>query len=106
MPRKDWPTANSAVVDTETGTVYQGVSGQPLPTTIHPYLAERMPVPSLERWQVANCAEFKAVNDALVNGARIEKLEVHTVRTKKGEAYPRCKNCRLTVDGPTVTSDP
>ncbi|MEH2135828.1 hypothetical protein [Nostoc sp.] len=52
------------------------------------------------------CAEFKAVNDALLDGANIKDLEVHTVRTRSGEAYPRCRNCRKTIDSPNVTSDP
>ncbi len=106
LPRKDRPTANAAVVDKTTGKIYYGNAGKPLPTTVDPYLAERMPNPSLENWEVANCAEFKAVNDALLNGARIENLEVYTVRTKTGEAYPRCKNCRITTDGTNVTSEP
>ena len=106
LPKKDRPTATAAVVDTRTGKVYYGTSGKPLPTTIDEYLAERMPVPSEELWEVSNCAEFKAVNDALLDGANIRNLEVHTVRTRSGEAYPRCRNCRKTIDGPNVTSDP
>ncbi|NEU71100.1 hypothetical protein PI95_000535 [Hassallia byssoidea VB512170] len=103
---KKAPTATAVAVDTETGKVYYGTSGKPLPTTIDEYLAERMPVPSEEPWEVSNCAEFKAVNDALLDGANIRDLEVHTVRTKTGQAYPRCRNCRKTIDGPNVTSDP
>ncbi|MCC5618653.1 hypothetical protein LC605_26900 [Nostoc sp. CHAB 5836] len=84
-----------------------GTSGKPLPTTIDEYLAERMPNPSLTDWpDVANCAEFKAVNNALLNGANIEDLEVHTIRTWTGEAFPRCANCRITIDDANVTSDP
>jgi hypothetical protein len=103
---KKAPTATATAVDTKTGKVYYGTSGKPLPTTIDEYLAERMPVPSEEPWEVSNCAEFKAVNDALLDGANIRDLEVHTVRTKTGQAYPRCRNCRKTIDGPNVTSDP
>jgi hypothetical protein len=106
LPKKSIPSATAAVVDTKTGEVYYGTSGNPLPTTIDEYLTERTPSPSLEPWQVANCAEFKAVNNAMLDGANIEDLEVHTVRTRTGEAFPRCKNCRITTDGTNVTSDP
>ncbi|MEH2288866.1 YwqJ-related putative deaminase [Nostoc sp.] len=106
LPKKDRPAATAAAVDTETGKVYYGTSGKPLPTIIDEYLAERMPVPSEEKWEVSNCAEFKAVNDALLDGANIMDLEVHTVRTRSGEAYSRCRNCRKTIDSPNVTSDP
>ncbi|MCV3212365.1 YwqJ-related putative deaminase [Plectonema radiosum NIES-515] len=106
LPKRDIPRATAAAVNTKTGKVYYGTSGKPLPTTIDEYLAERMPSPSLEPWEVSNCAEFKAVNNALLDGANVEDLEVHTVRTKTGEAFPRCQNCRVTTDGTNVTSDP
>lgn len=106
LPTKSMPTATAAVVDTTTGNVYYGTSDQPLPTTIDPFLAQRMPSPSLEPWAVENCAEFKAVNNALLDGANIENLEIHTVRTKTGEAFSRCANCQQTTDGGNVTSDP
>jgi hypothetical protein len=101
------PTATSAAVNTKTGRVYTGQSGAPRPqlSEIHPDLRSRMPAESLEQWKVENCAEFKAVNNALKDGASVEALELHTVRTKTLEAMPRCANCRLTTAGTNVTSD-
>lgn len=63
-----------------------------------------MPSSSLERWDIENCAEFKAVNDALNAGAKIKNLEVHTVLTKNGESFPMCQNCQVTIFGVMVTS--
>ncbi|MBD2499005.1 hypothetical protein H6G83_00010 [Anabaena azotica FACHB-119] len=105
LPKKKIPTATSAVVDVSTGKVYYATSGRPYPQTIHPLLQARMPNPSLETWPVNNCAEFKAVNQALLDGAKITNLEVHTVRTQTGEAFSRCANCQITTEGATITSD-
>ncbi len=104
VPKRRWPTATSAAVDQSTGKVYRSTSGSP-PSAIHPQLESRMPNPSLEPWTPQNCAEFGACNAALQDGALLEDLEVHTVRTKSGAPYPRCRNCSVTTDGATVTSD-
>jgi hypothetical protein len=98
------PTATSAAVDTVSGRVFYGVSGE-VPRNVHPDLAARMPAESLERWCVTNCAEFNAVNRALHAGAEMESLEVHTVVTRTGRPMPRCDNCRVTTSGVNVTSD-
>lgn len=100
------PTAVSVALDRLTGKSYPGTSGRPYPETIAPELANKMPSESLEKWPVENCAEFKATNNALLDGAKPENLEVHTVVTKTGEAFPRCDNCKLTTDGILTTSDP
>jgi hypothetical protein len=103
-PRK-MPTAAAAAVDTRSNKVYYGRSGKPLPQQTAPLLESRKPKESLEPWRVENCAEFKAVNQALLDGAQIQNLEVHTVRNSNGLAFPRCRNCQITTDGTTVTSD-
>ena len=46
------------------------------------------------------------VNKAVRDGARMENLVVHTVKTSSGKAFPRCHNCQKTTAGSTVTSDP
>lgn len=103
-PRK-MPTAAAAAVDTRTNKVYYGRSGKPLPLQKAQLLESRKPQESLEPWRVENCAEYKAVNQALLDGARIQDLEVHTVRNSNGLAFPRCSNCKITTEGTTVTSD-
>ncbi|WP_445352072.1 PAAR domain-containing protein [Massilia scottii] len=101
------PVKASTVVDKRTGKVYQEDSGYPLPKTedIHPTLRERMPKPSLEEAHVPeNCAEFKAANKALKDGARMEDLEMYTINRQKGGA-PRCANCMVTTKGAHAITD-
>ncbi|EEY8851674.1 TPA: hypothetical protein IFJ06_005245, partial [Escherichia coli] len=102
--RSKLPRAVSAVVDKRTGKIYYGESGWPHPTEIHPTLQNNMPSASKERWAIENCAEFKAVNEALKANAKISDLEVHTVLVKTGEAFPMCKNCQISIFGAVVTS--
>jgi cytidine deaminase len=42
---------------------------------------------------VENCAEFNAVNNALLNGARAKDLVVKTVHTVTQEGVVPCANC-------------
>ena len=100
------PRAISAVLDRYTGKAYYGYSGRrTLPEIIHPLLEKRMPKPSLEEWVANNCAEFKAVNKALLDGALLKNLEVHTIKLPDMVAYPMCKNCNVTIHGTIVTSE-
>ncbi|MDE9557575.1 hypothetical protein KKJ06_19650 [Xenorhabdus bovienii] len=55
-----------------------------------------MPLKSLEPWSVNNCGEIDAVNKALKNGFSLHDLEMATVRTGDGNAFPKCKNCIYT----------
>ena len=43
------------------------------------------------------CAEFKALNWALVDGAREEDLDLWCFKMTTMEAFPRCDNCKETV---------
>ncbi|MEQ1965329.1 RHS repeat-associated core domain-containing protein, partial [Xenorhabdus khoisanae] len=103
--QRNLPTALSVGVDSTTGKVYSAVSGWPRPKIIHQDLIQRMPPTSLEPWAIENCAEFKVVNLARFDGANIKNLEVHTMRVREFEAYPRCANCRITTAGIKATSD-
>lgn len=101
------PVKASTVIDKRTGKVYQEDSGYPLPKTeeIHPTLRERMPKPSLEEAHVPeNCAEFKAANKALKDGAKMEDLEMYTINRQKAGA-PRCANCMVTTKGAHAITD-
>ena len=97
------PRAVSAAVDKTTGETFYGVSGK-IANNINPTLLQRMPNPSLEKWPVANCAEFNAVNNALNAGSRIANLTVATINTKTGEAMAMCRNCVITIFGTDVTT--
>lgn len=107
FPNSRRPVKTSSVIDKTTGKVYQADSGYPLPKVeeIHPALRERMPNPSLEKDHVPeNCAEFKAVNNALKDGATFDNLELYTINRHKVPAH-RCANCVVTTEGTTVISD-
>jgi RHS repeat-associated protein len=101
---KKLPTATSAVVSKRTGKVYYGLSGQS-PNRIHSKLRRQMPKKSLTDWDVANCAEFNGVNNALLHGEKIADLEVYTLRTSTGEAMERCANCKISTAGTKVLSE-
>jgi RHS repeat-associated protein len=103
---KDWPTAVTAVRDKRTGKIYYGESGRPVldPSEAHPNL--RMPAESQMPWKnVGNCAEPKAINQALNDGARKSDLQVATVEVKNGKPKECCLNCKQTTRGTTVLTD-
>lgn len=97
----------SAVRDIKTGRIFIGKSGEPHPFNIHPELKHNMPQQSLHNWNIENCAEFKACNEALYArlGAKIEEMESATVRVSTGEPQPRCLNCKITLQSATVFTD-
>ncbi|MEI4803438.1 hypothetical protein WAZ07_19635 [Bacillus sp. FJAT-51639] len=111
------PSKVSAIVDTKTGKIYYGYSGKtgfnPSRTEVlhedlqkliertkdlakkdinNPYVEKG----SFEKWDVDNCAEIQAVNQALNDGAKIEDMFVRTVNFKTGEFADFCKNCKVT----------
>lgn len=43
------------------------------------------------------CAEFQALNEALIDGAQERNLELWCFRATTIEPLPRCPNCRITV---------
>ena len=104
LSKRKQPRATSAVVDKKTGKVYFGDSGA-RPDVISPDLKAKIPSESFEDWPVNNCAEFDAVNKAMLDGADINDLEVATVKVKTGEPFPRCQNCLATTEGADVVTD-
>jgi len=46
-----------------------------------------------------NCAEFKAVNNALNAGAKMQNLVVTTVKVKTLALMPMCENCQISIQG-------
>jgi len=106
VSKRKQPRATCVIVDEETGAVYFGDSGK-IADEIHPVLQQRIDEmgSSLEDWPIENCAEFNALNNALLGGAKVENLTAHTVIVKSGENFPRCNNCMITTYGLNVTSD-
>ena len=96
------PMMTSVVVDAATGVRYPAVSlGNKLsrqPTEIAEALRKAIPKESLEAWQVSNCAEFNAVNNALLQGSRPQDIVVRTIRTSTQEAVTPCLNCKTWLD--------
>jgi hypothetical protein len=66
----------------------------------------KMPDESQEDWPVGNCAEPKAINQALNDGARKRDLQVATIDVKTGKPKPCCLNCKKTTRGTTVLTEP
>jgi hypothetical protein len=99
------PNCASVVVDMRTGERYRAASGKaPFSEKIHPTMKARMEEVSddLKRQRSpANCAEFRAMNEALNEGANPEDLVVYTVFTDKRppKPAPRCRRCQITVTG-------
>lgn len=107
FPNGRRPAKTSAAIDRKTGKIYQDDSGYPMPTQeeIHPTLRDRIPNPSLvEKHVPENCAEFKAANKALNDGAKLEDIDIYTINRQKNP-IPRCKNCEKTTDGVNAISD-
>jgi hypothetical protein len=102
---KERPSAATVLFDERTGKFYYGKSGEPYPSIIHPDLESSFPTASLAGHgrPPINCAECKALNDALLDGAKLENLHGYTFRPRTGNMMPRCSNCQVTVPDPPIT---
>jgi len=101
------PHVSAIVRDRRTGAIYNGTSGdsfEPYPIEVHPDLAARLPsAPVVAGRPFPNCAEFKAVNKALLSGARWEDLEPPiALITRDGFPIEFCPNCQTWVPRPFV----
>jgi hypothetical protein len=102
--------AVSAILDSATGKIYYGASGKPYPSVIDPSLEGLLSsAPGAAHGQPPiHCAECKALNAALLDGANPSNLHVYTLRPRTGSSLPRCPNCQVTVPddwGISVWSD-
>lgn len=62
-------------------------------------LKSRLPNPTREPWSVTNCAKVAACSKAINAGANLEDLVTYTVRTKTGEFFAPCENCKVWLPG-------
>lgn len=97
-------TMVAVAVDNSTGHVYYGVSGTSNNPTVKDriaqWLSNRMEnVEPIETWDIDNCAEFNAINAALLDNANIENLVVYSVYRQSGRYREPCRNCRAMYDG-------
>ncbi|HYO55260.1 hypothetical protein [Archangium sp.] len=101
---KGKPNCAAAVVDQRTGREWTATSGGGrYDEPIHPDLDKRIkdiPEEHLGKRSPTNCAEFRALNEALNAGARAEDLVIYTVFTEKvPKPAHRCPRCQHTVVG-------
>jgi hypothetical protein len=97
----------SVLYDTVTDKLYYAVSRNQPGLIIHPTLVARQhQIPALAGqaaasllpgWPSFVCAEFRALNQALLDGAQESDLEVWTFRARDMQPTLRCPNCRVTV---------
>jgi hypothetical protein len=106
-----WASAGAAVIyDRARDRIYYGISRSSPGLAIHPTLAHRVQLlprvlaPDGTQMNTRipfrhpqTCAEFKALNWALTDGAREDDLDLWCFKMKTMEPYPRCDNCRDTV---------
>lgn len=62
-------------------------------------LFKLLPENSFNRYDIGNCAEVDAVNQALNNGAKLSDLNLYTIDVKKGLPKQMCENCVYTFEG-------
>lgn len=100
------PIVTSVAVNRKTGKSYYGYS-RTRPQTIHPTIQKQMPKKSkVGNRPPNNCAEFDAVNKAMLDGAgSMNNVDVYTVKTSTGEAMTRCDNCKESTKGTHTHSD-
>ena len=56
----------------------------------------------MNQYEVGNCAEIHAINKALNDGAKLEKLKlytIHTTRNNFGKPKKACENCTYALKG-------
>ncbi len=94
LPKKSWPRAASAAVDSRTGAVV-GLGKSGGSPVVPPSLRSVLPSPSLSPWWEAdNCAEVAAASEAIGNGSALENLVIRTVRVIDGLPFDPCPNCK------------
>jgi hypothetical protein len=111
MPQPIRPTAVGAVIyDTRRDRLYYGTSGfittMPRMLVHQDLIAREQTLPLIVPLGVRTlvgtrsprtCSEFKALNRALLEGAREKDPHVWTFRVRDMRPIPRCPNCRVTV---------
>jgi len=104
-------TAGGAVIhDRTTDRLYYAVSRWQPGLPIHPALAARvqqLPAVQVQGGAILHtlvpmrhaqtCAEFQALNQALLDGAQEHDLDLWCFKAATMEPFPRCPNCQVTV---------
>ena len=88
----------TVVYDARTGNYYYGMNRgvQLSGDTLNLSLESWLPESSLNQYQLGNCAEVDAVNQALNSGANASDLYLYTINTKNNVSKPMCENCIYT----------
>lgn len=104
--REKFNTA-SIVYDKETGKYYYGKNKGALAPGVQKneqLFGEKgvLPKKSFNAFEIGNCAEVDAINQALNNGAKLENLymyTIHTTKTNFGMGKKACENCTFAFKG-------
>lgn len=97
----------AVAINRETGQAYAGISLKEeeslIPRVVDSRLRQAMPGVSLEDWVVENCAEFNALNDALLAGADPINIVIRTVHVDSVRFFTPCDNCKVWIDKLGIT---
>ena len=97
--QKSGAKAACVIYDAATGEIYTGLSGGPYPREQHGSMPQLPDSSWFHRRDPQHCAEYKALNAALLGKADRKNLHVFTFNPDNGVPMPRCGNCERTVDG-------
>ncbi len=97
--QKSGAKAACIIYDPVSGKIYTGLSGGPYPREIHGSMSNLPNSDWLHGRDPQHCAEYKALNAALIGKADRKDLHVFTFNPNNGVPMPRCRNCEKTVDG-------
>jgi hypothetical protein len=106
VPPLQGSARGSVIYDVARNRLYYAVSRYVANMNVHQTLVNRqqqiLGIPgqingSLSEWPTFVCAEFRALNKALLDGAREDDLEVWTFRARDMQPTLRCPNCCVTL---------
>ncbi len=97
--QKSGEKAACVIYDAKTNQVYTGLSGGPYPREQSKGMPQLLKDSWLHGRDPQHCAEYKALNAALLAGADRQDLHVFTFNPSTGIPMPRCGNCQRSVAG-------
>ena len=89
----------TAAIDTNTGDIYNGISGMnnnPTRNATNPQMQAILDRvgSSMTNYPLENCGEFNAINNALNNGVDASALRVYSIERSTGAYKTPCINCQ------------
>jgi hypothetical protein len=96
--KRQGPRMTGSAYNRVTGKLYKDVSGSPHPK-LDPVLEAQAPNPSRTGFPPCNCAEAKAVDQAVKDGSKLGDLSVSSAERRGAELRAPCENCQETLKG-------